>query len=140
MSFWSTRETYSGNPDKEAMLSARRALRDQCISELNALKHRVNQEETPCISILKVRCENLKHSCAKYLVYTSWMKNLIGGSIIHSVYPDTKEEVDAYIESVYKKRECDMKHETWKLLYEGYDYFDYCVIENRAEWWDSIYY
>ena len=133
MSSWSTCAAYSGNPDKEAMMTARRALRDETMATLKK-----SEDVDPHIRELKVRCANLQHACAKYLVFTSWMKNGIGGSLTYEMYPDTKEQAEAAVANLERQREYDLRNEAWAWLHEGYEYKHYGFIPNRPEWWDKV--
>ena len=63
MSFTSN-PAFSGNPDKEAMQAARRALRDQAIREL-AHAEQFGNDTTSYISKLRVKVSQLRHACAK---------------------------------------------------------------------------
>jgi hypothetical protein len=137
MSSWSSCPAYSGNPDKEAMFLARCDLRDKTISQLNEYKQSMNKND-PRICTLQIRCENLKHACAKYLIYTSWMVRGVGGSIIHSIYPETKEQADSYIANLERLKNEDLQTDTWAFLHKGYDYKNYDVIDNQPHWWDRI--
>ena len=133
MSSWSTCAAYSGNPDKEEMMAARRALRDEAIATLKK-----SADVDPHIRELKVRCANLRHACASYLVFTSWMKNRVGGSITYEIYPDTKEQADAAVANLERQREEDLRDGAWAWLHEGYEYKHYGSMPNRAEWWDRV--
>ena len=137
MSSWSTCAAYSGNPDKEAMMAARRALRDEAVASLKQYENAEDPSD-PRIIALKVRCSNLKHACAKYLIFTSWMRNKVGGSLSFEMFPDTKEEADAAVESLERKRQEDLKTKSWAWLHEGYEYKHYGAILNRPEWWDKV--
>ena len=136
MSSWSTCAAYSGNSDTEAMMAARRALRDEAIAELKSAN--VEDPSDSRIRELKIRCANLQHACAKYLVFTSWMRNNIGGSLTSDVYPDTKEQAEAAVANLERQREDDLRDETWAWLHEGYEYKHYGFIPNRPEWWDKV--
>lgn len=137
MSSWSTCAAYSGNPDKEGMMAARLALRDKAIA---ALKDFTNAKDSSYsrISELKVHCENLRYACAKYLIFTTWMRNGVGGSLIHSIYPNTKEQADAAIENLEWQREEDLREGTWEWLHTGFEYKYYTAVLNKPEWWDKV--
>jgi len=117
-------------------MTARRALRDEAVAELKSAN--VEDPSDPRIRELKVRCANLRHACASYLVFTSWMKNRVGGSLTYDVYPDTKEQADAAVANLERQREDDLRDEAWAWLHEGYEYKHYGSIPNRAEWWDRV--
>lgn len=117
-------------------MAARRALRDEAIAELKSAN--VEDPSDSRIRELKIRCANLQHACAKYLVFTSWMRNNIGGSLTYDVYPDTKEQAEAAVANLERQREDDLRDETWAWLHEGYEYKHYGFIPNRSEWWDKV--
>ena len=137
MSSWSTCAAHSSNPDKEAMMAARRALRDEAIATVKQFDNAEDPSD-PRVIALKVRCSNLRHACAKYLIFTSWMRNNVGGSLAFEMFPDTKEEAAAAVESLERKRKEDLKTTRWAWLHEGYEYKHYGSMTNRAEWWDKV--
>lgn len=118
-------------------MAARRALRDEAVA---TLKEYANAEDPsdPRIRELKVRCSNLRHACAKYLVFTSWMRNKVGGSLTYEMFPDTKEEADAAVANLERQRQEDLLTKRWAWLHEGYEYKHYGSMLNKAEWWDRV--
>ena len=135
MSSWTENPAFSGNPDKEAMQMARRAMRDQAIREL-AEAEELGNATTSDISKLRVKVSQLRHACAKYLVYHSWMKNRIGGSHMYDTYPETRAEADAAIE-LYRSRkvEFDLHYPSGQ---EEDERNRFVAIDNQAEWWDGV--
>lgn len=127
---------HSGNPDTEAMMAARRALRDEAMAELKS----ANTEDPldPRIRELNTRCCNLRHACASYLVFVSWMKDGVGGSLTYNVYPDTKEQAEAAVANLERQRKDDLQDVAWSWLHDGYEYKHYGYIPNRPEWWDKV--
>jgi hypothetical protein len=127
---------YSGNPDKEAMMTARRALRDEAMAELKSAN--AEDPSDPRIRELNARCSNLQHACASYLVFVSWMKDGVGGSLTYNVYPETKEQAEVVVANLERQRKDDLRDGNWAWLHEGYEYKHYGCIPNRAEWWDKV--
>ena len=134
MSFTSN-PAFSGNPDKEAMQAARRALRDQAIREL-AHAEQFGNDTTSDISKLRVKVSQLRHACAKYLVYHSWMNNRIGGSHMYETYPETRAEADAAIE-LYRSRKVQFDID-YAYGREEDERNRFVAIDNQAEWWDGV--
>ena len=118
-------------------MAARRALRDAAMATLKESAN-VEDPKDPRIRELKVRCSNLQHACASYLVFVSWMKDGVGGSLTYDVYPDTKEQADAAVANLERQREEDLRDVSWSWLHEGYEYKHYGSIPNRPEWWDRV--
>lgn len=133
MSSWEP--TYSANADKTAMYAARYAMRDQVKQELESLKEFTN-ERTPRICELELKYTQLRHACAKYLVYYCWMKNRNGGSHMYDVFPETREEADAAIE-VYRRRKIQFDADYPLVTGEG-DSGRFVAIDNKPEWWDRV--
>ena len=118
-------------------MAARRALRDEAMASLKESADAENPSDSR-IRELNVRCCNLRHACAKYLVFASWMKNGVGGSLTYNLYPDTKEQAEAAVANLERQRKDDLQDVAWSWLHEGYEYKHYGYIPNRPEWWDRV--
>ena len=121
------------------MQAARRALRDQAIRELahaEAHAKQLGNETTSDISKLRVKVSQLRHACAKYLVYHSWMNNRIGGSHMYDTYPETRAEADAAIE-LYRSRKVQFDID-YPYGREEDERNRFVAIDNQAEWWDGV--
>ena len=137
MSSCNENPAYSGNPDKEAMYAARRAMRDQAVRELAEAEAEVLGNVTESdISKLKVKVQQLRHACAKYLVSYSWMTKRIGGSITYDTYPETRAEADAAID-MYQSRRIDFENE-FPSFRGAHETGRFSAYENMPEWWDSV--